>query len=379
PAQIETYVPESKLYNDLHEFEKKLDATISRKKLDFMDALSKPLKTKRTLRVFLSNLASDQFAETSVADNEDLFDLENARAPSWTLKIEGRLLDPANSRKTQPNPPKFSTFLKSVIVELVRDTSLYPEGNLVEWHKQSGAPECDGFEVKRRGDADVNVKVLLYLDHTPEKFKLAPELAKLLDVHTDTLANIVMALWQYVKIHKLQDVEDKRKVNPDEQLRKVCSLSYSKIPFSDLPDRLSRFLLPPDPVVIEHVVTVDKEFSMSRFAYDIEVEVDDPLKERMRGATQPSAAMQKEIAATDDKIAALVQAIHLCKLKRDFMMSFANDPVGFINAWIASQSRDLEVALGDTRLNVEEIRRSEFYAQGNIQEAVFHHLRRKDV
>lgn len=111
-------------------------------------------QTKRTLRVFLSNLAADQYVEVSdLAAAEDAFDLENARVPSWTLRIEGRLLDVSaditlissrvhafdddcpqqpGSRRPQPNPPKFSSFLKSVIVDIQRDPNLYPEPNLVE-------------------------------------------------------------------------------------------------------------------------------------------------------------------------------------------------------------------------------------------------------
>ncbi|KAJ3281407.1 SWI SNF, matrix associated, actin dependent regulator of chromatin, sub d, member 3, partial [Borealophlyctis nickersoniae] len=374
---IEAYVPESKLYTELQEFEKKLDSTISRKKLDLLDGLAKPIKTKRTLRVFLSNLASDQYIEMSdLGGAADAFDLESARIPSWTLRIEGRLLDPPG-RKPNVTPPKFSSFVKSVIVELDRDSTLYPEGNLIEWHKQPGAPECDGFEVKRRGDSDVNAKILIYLDYAPEKQKLSPELAKLLDLHTDTSSNVIMALWQYVKLHKLQDADDKRFINCDEPLTRI--LGSAKLPFSSVPDALQRHLFRADPVVLEYTIKVDKEYNMSQFAYDIEVEVDDPIRDKMRSATQPTPVLTRDIGQLDEKIAALVQAINHCKLKRDFMLSFADDPVNFINQWVASQSRDLEVILGDTRVNLEEIRRSDFYAKDSVYEAVFHHLRQKDT
>jgi SWI/SNF-related matrix-associated actin-dependent regulator of chromatin subfamily D len=42
--KIESFVPESKLYSDLVEFEKKLDAIIMRKRLDIQEALGKPTK-----------------------------------------------------------------------------------------------------------------------------------------------------------------------------------------------------------------------------------------------------------------------------------------------------------------------------------------------
>ena len=40
--KLEDYVPEAKLYNQMVEFEKKLDSTITRKILDLQDSLAKP-------------------------------------------------------------------------------------------------------------------------------------------------------------------------------------------------------------------------------------------------------------------------------------------------------------------------------------------------
>lgn len=83
-------MPESKLYTELCEFEKNLDVSIMRKRLDVQEALGKPTKVRRTMRIFISNTAADQTSQLDEANN---FDLNNENAPSWTLKIEGRLLD----------------------------------------------------------------------------------------------------------------------------------------------------------------------------------------------------------------------------------------------------------------------------------------------
>jgi SWI/SNF-related matrix-associated actin-dependent regulator of chromatin subfamily D len=79
----------------------------------------------------------------------------------------------------------------------------------------------DGFEIKRRGDQEVDLKIMIYLETTPEKHQLSPSLAKLLDIHTDTLSNVIMALWQYAKSHRLQDAEDRRVIVCDESLVQV--------------------------------------------------------------------------------------------------------------------------------------------------------------
>lgn len=120
-------MPESRLYAQLVEFENKLDATVSRKKLDIQEALAKPMKIKRVLRVFVSNTAADQYTHER-AGEASAFDA----MPSWTLRVEGRLLDPPNTRKSSAVSAKFSSFVKSIYVELQRDASLYPEGNTIE-------------------------------------------------------------------------------------------------------------------------------------------------------------------------------------------------------------------------------------------------------
>ena len=48
-------VPESQAYMDLLSFERKLDSTIMRKRLDIQEALKRPNKHKKKLRIFISN------------------------------------------------------------------------------------------------------------------------------------------------------------------------------------------------------------------------------------------------------------------------------------------------------------------------------------
>jgi SWI/SNF-related matrix-associated actin-dependent regulator of chromatin subfamily D len=148
--------------------------------------------------------------------------------PSWTLRIQGKMIDPPNAKKIPGHPPKFSNFIKKIIIELKRDEEIYPEGNTIEWEKRPGDPETDGFEVKRQGDSDTQVKILVYLDRHPEKFKLSPALGHLLDIQMDTMSNVLLAIWQYVKVNKLLDPEDPRCIKCDEALTSVYFLKLIK-------------------------------------------------------------------------------------------------------------------------------------------------------
>ncbi|CAO3594867.1 unnamed protein product [Absidia cylindrospora] len=367
-----SFVPESTLYTELSEFEKKLDATIMRKRLDVQEAIGKPTKVFRTLRLFISNTLADQV--NSGAEEENSFGLNKGNPPSWTLKIEGRLLDPAVPTKKAQPIQKFTSFFRSIVVELDRDTNLYPEGNIIEWHKQPDATEYDGVEIKRNGDMNVNARIILDPEYNPQKFKLSEGLARLINIKLDTRPRIIMELWNYIKNHKLQDNEDKRIIHCDAALYQL--FGSRQIPFSALPDLINQHLSRPDPIVLNYTIRVDKEFYQSPKAFDVDVELDSVIRQKMLNQIS-SQQSQKQIMELDDKIVQCVQSINNSKIKRDFLLQFSKHPVEFINKWIASQARDLEVILGESKVNLEEMRQTDFYKQPWVKEAVFHYLTAK--
>jgi SWI/SNF-related matrix-associated actin-dependent regulator of chromatin subfamily D len=53
----------------------------------------------------------------------------------------------------------------------------------------------------------------------------------------------------------------------------------------------------------------------------------------------------RDLAELDNKIGDLIDQVRESKVRRDFMLSFANDPAGFIQKWIVSQHKDLKVRL----------------------------------
>lgn len=362
PQKVRDLVPESQAYMDLLAFERKLDATIMRKRLDIQEALKRPMKQKRKLRIFISNTfypsketeaggGGDPGGESSVA--------------SWELRVEGRLLE---DNKSDPNKikRKFSSFFKSLVIEL--DKELYgPDNHLVEWHRTHSTQETDGFQVKRPGDRNVRCTILLLLDYQPLQFKLDPRLARLLGVHTQTRPVIISALWQYIKTHKLQDSHEREYITCDKYLEQIFGCQRMK--FAEIPQRLNPLLHPPDPIVINHVITVEGGLESKQTAcYDIDVEVDDTLKNQMNSFLL-STASQQEIQTLDSKIHDTVETINQLKTNREFFLSFAKDPQTFIHKWIVSQTRDLKT-MTDIVGNPEEERRAEFYYQPWTQEAV---------
>ncbi|XP_018096785.1 SWI/SNF-related matrix-associated actin-dependent regulator of chromatin subfamily D member 3 isoform X7 [Xenopus laevis] len=300
PQRIRELVPESQAYMDLLAFERKLDQTIMRKRIDIQEALKRPMKQKRKLRLYISNTFNPAKAD---ADDSD------GSIASWELRVEGKLLDDPSKMKR-----KFSSFFKSLVIELDKD--LYgPDNHLVEWHRTPSTQETDGFQVKRPGDVSVRCTLLLMLDYQPPQFKLDPRLARLLGLHTQTRAVIIQALWQYIKINKLQDCHDKE------------------------------------------YITVDKYFQQIKVLGDT-AETD-----------KPASAPRPDCHQPHHQIHETIESINQLKIQRDFMLSFSRDPKGYIQDWLLSQSRDLKI-MTDVVGNPEQERRADFYQEPWSQEAV---------
>uniref|UniRef100_A0A4W4HKE3 DM2 domain-containing protein n=1 Tax=Electrophorus electricus TaxID=8005 RepID=A0A4W4HKE3_ELEEL len=355
PQRIRDLVPESQAYMDLLAFERKLDQTIARKRMEIQEAIKKPITQKRKLRVYISNTCTPGKLEGE----------ESEKVASWELRVEGKLLEDPGKQKR-----KFSSFFKSLVIEL--DKELYgPDNHLVEvkpaaWHRMPTTQETDGFQVKRPGDVNVKCTLLLMLDHQPPQYKLDPRLARLLGVHTQTRASIMQALWLYIKTNKLQDCHEKEFINCNRYFRQI--FACPRMRFSEIPMKLAGLLQHPDPIVINHVISVDPNDQKKTACFDIDVEVDDPLKSQMASFLS-STTNQQEIAALEMKIHETIESINQLKTQRDFMLSFSNNPQDFIQDWLKSQSRDLKL-MTDTAGNPEEERRSAFFQSSWTQEAV---------
>ncbi|AWP17691.1 putative SWI/SNF-related matrix-associated actin-dependent regulator of chromatin subfamily D member 2-like [Scophthalmus maximus] len=350
PQRIRDLVPESQAYMDLLAFERKLDQTIARKRMEIQEAIKKPIMQKRKLRIYISNTYTPCKPEGEEAE----------KVSSWELRVEGKLLEEPGKQKR-----KFSSFFKSLVIEL--DKELYgPDNHLVEWHRMATTQETDGFQVKRPGDVNVKCTLLLMLDHQPPQYKLDPRLARLLGVHTQTRASIMQALWLYIKNNKLQDGHEKEYINCNRYFRQI--FGCPRMRFSEIPMKLAGLLQHPDPIIINHVISVDPTDQKKTACYDIDVEVDDPLKGQMNSFLS-STTNQQEIAALEMKIHETIEYINQLKTERDFMLSFSNNPQDFIQDWLKSQSRDLKL-MTDVTGNPEEERKTEFYQAPWVPEAV---------
>lgn len=356
PEAVRDAFPDSQAYMDLLAFERKLDSTIMRKRLDIQEALKRPVKVKRKLRIYISNVFTPAKTDDSMSE---------ITKACWELKVEGRLLDDNGTKiDSQKSKRKFSSFFKSLVIELDKD--LYgPDNHLVEWHRTANTNETDGFQVKRDGDKNVRCTMLFMLNYLPQQFKLESRLARLLALHTQTRPVIVQALWQYIRNHKLQDTHEREYINCDIYLTQI--FGRQRIRFSEIPQLLQPLLHPPDPVIIHHMVSVDPADAKKQACYDIQVDVDDNLTHQM-STFLLSQTSQLEISDLDRKIVESVGNIKQHHLQREFFLGFSKNPQEFIADWIASQTQDLKTmtdAVGD-----KDERSAAYYYAPWTQEAV---------
>lgn len=285
---------------------------------------------------------------------------------------------PALHSKHKHSIRKFSTLIKSLIVEL--DPALYPDGYIVEWAPNLEVQDADGFEIKRAGSTNVNAKIILKMNYPTDRFLPSPELREIITVAPlekrslvtlVTRSEVITTLWQYVKFYDLQDKDDRLIILCDERLKKLFNLE--RVAFSQMPNLLHAHLLPPEPIAIDYVIRVDKPETTSPVVFDIEVETDDEYKSKITSIIGNNAT-NRAIYNLDEKIAQVMTSITNAKVKREFLLDFVASPVDFINRWVASQSQDLELLYGDTQVNLEESRSADFYNQDWVKESVFHYL-----
>ncbi|KAL9261600.1 SWI/SNF complex component SNF12-like protein [Drosera capensis] len=371
PDRIAALLPESELYIQLLEYEARVDAALARKKLDILDYMKNPPYYQEKLRVFVFNTFANQMKMSS----ENV----NTEAPSWTLKIMGKILDDSTSstssgvvHRSHLSHPKFSSFFKRITIYL--DKNLYPENHVISWENSSSATLHEGFEVKRKGDKEFTATIRLELNCVPEKFKLSTTLSQVLGIEVETRAKVVTALWHYVKFKRLQDPNDPSVFICDPLLRKL--FGEEKIKFTAASQKLSQHLFPLQPLQFEHRVKLSGSNPSGNTCYDVVIDVPLPLQQEMSSFLTSMEKCQ-DIDAYDDTIAAAVKKIHEHHRRRAFFLGFSHSPAEFVNTLAASQSKDLKVVAGDAIRDAEKEGRSEFFNQSWVKDAVVQYLNRK--
>jgi SWI/SNF-related matrix-associated actin-dependent regulator of chromatin subfamily D len=246
-------------YQKLRELERKLDATMMRKRLDIQDQ-PRDVKRRRTMRIWISNTAENQPWQATGMD-ADTFDFGDNSQATYRVKIEGRLLDEedvldadetkgpdametdggkTDSKKPAPGEmTKLSHFFKKITIDFDRPPSLQPDSMAqIEWIKpetregvvnSADAANFDCLHFERKSDENINVRINMYPDNQPEIYRLSEDLSQICGgIKEDTKANITMNVWKYIRVNKLDGGEDARKARCDTLMKNVRYLHATR-------------------------------------------------------------------------------------------------------------------------------------------------------
>jgi SWI/SNF-related matrix-associated actin-dependent regulator of chromatin subfamily D len=355
------------LYRKLRDQEKRLDAIMTKKRLDILEGTSGQMPSEGVLRLFISNTAEGQPWQMANDDgnagfNDDgTFDFADNNQARYRVKIEGKLLEGSDDiledselKSTLPPmaPIKMSHFFKRVTVDFNRPAALQSnEFNKVEWLKKDGEADVDCIAFGRKSDEELQITINLYLDEQPERFKLSSQLAWILDMDTATRADVVQGIWDYARLFKLTD------------------------PFPNLPELILEHLSPLEPIKLPYTIRIDKDYIAPEdesippskyMIYDIRVKVPSTTKRLMQAIISSPRHMAnlKKITQVNDDTALLLEKARHLNSKRKFLLSLSQDPATFVKRWTSSQQRDLEIILaeagrggGDEGYAGEEFRR----------------------
>lgn len=336
----------------------------------------------------LDDSSSDDDTESESGDEDD-------RESTEREKLDGSTDQKFNDTQKQPPVPKanpiktrFSHFFKSIIVSFDRSKNLQPDSTTqIEWKKPaensalSAAHDFDALEFERKGEENINCTISFWRDEAPERFRLSKALAELLDTEEDDRASVIYGIWEYVKAMDLQQDEEKRLIQCNERLRDVnippptplaltpplslfqLTLSNPQIFktetifFPELSILIGPHLTALPPLSVPYTIRVDPNYhkSPTPTIYTLRVRTPSPLLALRATVKQQSPQTLRQISVYDDNLANLMQALTHSKAKHAFLSEMSRDPVGFMQRWIKSQKRDLEVILGEVSKGEESM------------------------
>lgn len=332
----------------------------------------------------LDDGSSDEDTESESGDEDD-------RKSTEQEKLDGSTDQKFNGTQKQPPVPianpiktRLSHFFKSITVSFDRSKNLQPDSTTqIEWKKPSGAEnsalsaahEFDSLEFERKGEENINCTISFWRDEAPERFRLSKALAELLDTEEDDRASVIYGIWEYVKAMDLQQDEEKRLIQCNERLRDVNIPSPPRPPlfqlthsnpqifktetifFPELSILIGPHLTALPPLSVPYTIRVDPNYhkSPTPTIYTLRVRTPSPLLALRATVKQQPLQTLRQISAHDDNLATLMQALTHSKAKHAFLSEMSRDPVGFMQRWIKSQKRDLEVILGEVSKGEESM------------------------
>ena len=239
---------EAKYYNQFRELEKGVDMTVKSKKLDLEEMAIQPSpKVKTMMLLHIYNTHYNQGNVYTISKDSSI------KVPAWSLRIQGKIL---MSNKMQDSEElstispylKMTHFLRKVEISFNKEQVDYPD---LEWNKETAKnPDRDGIEIIREGNKELDLSISIYINYSPRQFKVKPKFFSLIGIRQCTKVQAISALWEYIKANRLQDQQNRQKINCNKELKALSG--QDTLEFSALLECAKDWLEDPEPYKINY-------------------------------------------------------------------------------------------------------------------------------
>jgi len=312
--------------------------------------------------------------------------------PFWSVRIQGKLLNQNSLVYTR----KFAYFFKQI--NIIFDKNDYPNYEDIQWRRDANH-EMDGFEIRRIGHKETTLKILLFLSSNPAKFKLSDRLSNILGMINCTRIQALTGIWEYIKLNRLQDKENRNIVNNDAYLREI--FNCEKMQMDSISLKLKEHLLACDPILVTHRVRLTGDWKENESIFDIEVELDFlsvshdimpffshkvPFDERLE-KMNPNMKQDHVLVNLSQKIKKLekkafeyVDKLKRHKAKRDSYLAYKKDPSLYIENLIYQQNTYLQTMMEDEVEHMDDPKNINFLTENEdlLEREIRRYLERKD-
>lgn len=422
PPTLYEKIPNLEMYKELKEAERKVDLLMTRKALDFQAInakISQPSSLKREtgiLRVFIYNTCENQPWQKHLMQTDGL-NLPGAASQesTWTLRVEGRFLND-NSNDSEDSPGlKFSSFLSGISIDILPSED-YPDmhnshSNVIEWRDESidqqpdnkygtnnKQSEFDGLDVKRNGIFNINSKIALMIKDLSASMCLSEDMSRFVGKHEATQQELIYLIWQYVLYKDLfkkseaftkvpvvsnttptflngngmgnnfeeEEDDDLNIIECDQILTSLLNVPSFK--FSDLYKLLQGHFKPREPIIIDYEINTRKSTTMGDLVVDIPVSIPLSVSKSQKEIIEATKATYENLTKKDASIQQLnsrismgIVALQNANARETFYRELSENPVKFMENWLASQLETLKALKSDEGYDEDIIRRAKYF------------------
>lgn len=394
PPSLKEHFPEqTQAYEELVHRERILDTMINRQILE-LQQYQQQLRAKEmtqyddTLRLFVYTTVENQEWQQPQP--------QPGQEPSWTLRIEGKLLSGHTDHK-------MSWFLSGINVDLKGQGEIKGGPKLVEWHddpKMSNSErlskQFDGLDIKRLGSSvqnEIVADIVIQPKNYPTLLQVNNEaLLELLGKDEISQGECIKSLLMYAKTNGLFEKSESEQgkpsiimIKPDELFKRI--IGEQSIDINKLFELVSTTLLKPfEPIRLSLPINTLKSSTLGEKVIDIKVnrslldpsipkEIDE-ISKKITEEILDKESMDK-LSTLDENLKMNIQMLNYSRMKYDFYNELSEDPVEFLKLVMAKNDEYLSILTSDALsfgknglADEERVRRSDFYTDEFLREHV---------